>query len=150
VVVAMGAATVFWAAKAAALAQQRNTPVLLSIEVTDTKGRYINGLQPKDFRIREDGIVQKIHAFAEGNKPPVQVLEDGNTRPLGIEAEKKQIEAFESIRKSQSQESLENPRILRWIVSDIVTSTLRLTLANTECGLSRAMCPAAKKLGTLI
>ena len=56
--------------------------VVLSFTVTDSKGRYITGLKPKDFRILEDGIVQKASTFAEGNRPPMQVLEDGNTRPL--------------------------------------------------------------------
>lgn len=56
--------------------------VVLSFTVTDSKGRYITGLKPSDFRITEDGIVQKLTTFAEGNKPPVQVLEDGSTRPL--------------------------------------------------------------------
>jgi hypothetical protein len=46
-------------------AQQQDDRVLLSIEVTDNKARYINGLQSKDFRILEDGIVQKIDTFAE-------------------------------------------------------------------------------------
>lgn len=56
--------------------------VVLSFTVTDSKGRYINGLKPSDFRISEDGIPEKISTFAEGSKPPVQVLEDGTTRPL--------------------------------------------------------------------
>ena len=56
--------------------------VVLSFTVTDSRGRYINGLKPSDFRILEDGIVQKISTFTEGNKPPVAVLEDGSTRPL--------------------------------------------------------------------
>ncbi len=30
----------------------------------------------------EDGIVQKIATFAEGNQPPLEVLADGSTRPL--------------------------------------------------------------------
>ena len=30
----------------------------------------------------EDGIVQKMSTFAEGNKPPVQVMEDGSTQPI--------------------------------------------------------------------
>jgi VWFA-related protein len=60
--------------------------VVLSYTVTDSKGHYINGLKPSDFRILEDGIVQKISTFGEGSKPPVAVLEDGSTRPL-IEAE---------------------------------------------------------------
>ena len=56
--------------------------VVLSFTVTDSKGRYVNGLKPSDFRVLEDGIVQKISTFAEGNKPPVQVLENGETQPL--------------------------------------------------------------------
>lgn len=56
--------------------------VVLSFTVTDSKGRYVNGLKPHDFRILEDGIPQKINTFAEGNKPPLQVLEDGTVRPL--------------------------------------------------------------------
>ncbi len=51
--------------------------VVLSFQVTDNKGHYINGLKPKDFRILEDGIPQKLSTFAEGNKPPVQIAEDG-------------------------------------------------------------------------
>ena len=56
--------------------------VVLSFTVTDSKGKYITGLKPKDFKITEDGINQKINTFGEGNKPPVQVMEDGSTRPL--------------------------------------------------------------------
>jgi len=56
--------------------------VVHSFTVTDSKGRYVTGLKPKDIRVLEDGIVQRIATFAEGNQPPVQVLEDGSTRPL--------------------------------------------------------------------
>ncbi len=56
--------------------------VVLSFTVTDSKGRYINGLKPGDFRVLEDGITQKIATFTEGNRPALQVLEDGGTRPL--------------------------------------------------------------------
>ncbi len=56
--------------------------VVLSFTVTDSKGRYVNGLKPGDFRILEDGILQKVSTFAEGNRPAVQVLEDGQTRPI--------------------------------------------------------------------
>jgi VWFA-related protein len=60
--------------------------VVLSFTVTDSKGHYVNGLKPSDFRILEDGIIQKISTFGEGSKPPVAVLEDGSTRPLiGLE-----------------------------------------------------------------
>lgn len=56
--------------------------VVLSFTVTDNKGRYINGLKPSDFRILEDGIPQKLSTFSEGNRPPVQILEDGSARPF--------------------------------------------------------------------
>ncbi len=56
--------------------------VVLSFTVTDSRGRYITGLKPGDFRILEDGIPQKINTFVEGSKPAVQVLDDGTTRPL--------------------------------------------------------------------
>ena len=56
--------------------------VVLGFTVTDNKGRYINGLKHKDFRILEDGIVQKVSTFAEGNKPPVQIMDDGSTQPI--------------------------------------------------------------------
>ena len=56
--------------------------VVLSFTVTDSKGRYVNGLKPSEFRILEDGIPQKLSTFAEGSKPPLQVIEGGETRPL--------------------------------------------------------------------
>ena len=73
-----------------AMAQDRPTfrvkvdLVVLSFTITDNKGHYINGLQPKDFRILEDGIPQKLSSFAEGNKPPLEVDADGTTRPMPI------------------------------------------------------------------
>ena len=73
---------------ALALAQDRPTfrvkvdMVVLSFTITDNKGRYINGLQPKDFRILEDGIPQKLATFADGNKPPMDVLPDGSLKPI--------------------------------------------------------------------
>jgi Ca-activated chloride channel family protein len=75
---------------ALALAQDRPTfrvkvdLVVLSYTITDNKGHYINGLQPKDFRILEDNIPQKLSSFAEGNKPPVEIQSDGSLRPLQI------------------------------------------------------------------
>jgi Ca-activated chloride channel homolog len=56
--------------------------VVLNFQVTDSKGRYINALRPSDFRIYEDGILQKLTTFAEGGKPPVAIAEDGSVRPL--------------------------------------------------------------------
>lgn len=76
-------ASVVWLA-----AQERPTfrvkvdMVVLSFTVTDSKGRYINGLKPADIRVSEDGIPQKLASFGEGNKPPLQILPDGTTRPL--------------------------------------------------------------------
>lgn len=70
------------------LAQDRPTfrvkvdMVVHTFTVTDTKGKYVNGLKHTDFRVLEDGIVQKIATFAEGNKPPLQILDDGTTRPI--------------------------------------------------------------------
>jgi VWFA-related protein len=56
--------------------------VVLSFQVTDNKGHYVNGLKPTDFRIFEDGILQQIATFAEGAKAPLAVGEDGSTKPL--------------------------------------------------------------------
>src|SRR6266571_2208559 len=56
--------------------------VVLSFQITDNKNHYINALKPTDFRIYEDGILQKISTFAEGAKAPLAVNEDGSTRPL--------------------------------------------------------------------
>jgi len=56
--------------------------VKFSVTVTDSHTRYINGLKPSDFRVFEDGILQKISTFAEGTKPPSLVNADGTTRPV--------------------------------------------------------------------
>jgi Ca-activated chloride channel homolog len=56
--------------------------VVLSFTVTDNKGKYVNGLKPKDFRVYEDDIPQKLATFAEGNHAPEQVLENGDLKPL--------------------------------------------------------------------
>jgi len=56
--------------------------VVLNFQVTDSKNHYINGLKPNDFRIYEDGILQKVSTFAEGANPPMAVNADGSTRPL--------------------------------------------------------------------
>lgn len=56
--------------------------VVLSFTVTDGKGKYVNGLRPKDFKVYEDDILQKPATFAEGNHAPLQVLDGGETKPL--------------------------------------------------------------------
>ncbi len=58
--------------------------VVLSFQVTDNKGHYINGLKPKDFRVLEDGIPQKFVTFAEGSKPPVEISPQGVLKPIPI------------------------------------------------------------------
>ena len=64
--------------------------VVLSFQVTDSKNHYINGLKPTDFKIYEDGILQRVSTFAEGANTPVAVSPDGTTRPL-VEAKKEEI-----------------------------------------------------------
>jgi VWFA-related protein len=56
--------------------------VVLSFTVTDNKGKYVNGLKPADFKVLEDGIQQRLATFSEGDKPALQILEDGQMRPL--------------------------------------------------------------------
>src|SRR5262252_1053798 len=73
---------------ALALAQERPTfrvkvdMVVLSFQITDSKGKYINNLKPKDFRILEDGIQQKMATFGEGNRSPAELAEDGTIKTL--------------------------------------------------------------------
>ena len=61
--------------------------VVLSFQVQDSKNHYINGLKHSDFRIYEDGILQRVSTFAEGAKAPLAIGEDGSTHPL-LEARK--------------------------------------------------------------
>ncbi len=56
--------------------------VVLSFTVTDSKGKYINNLKPSEFRVLEDGIPQKLNTFAEGNKPAIQMMDDGSSKLL--------------------------------------------------------------------
>jgi Ca-activated chloride channel homolog len=56
--------------------------VVLSFTVLDQKNKYVNGLKPKDIKIYEDEITQKLATFAEGSRSPVQVLDNGETRPV--------------------------------------------------------------------
>jgi len=58
--------------------------VVLSFQIFDNKGHYVNGLKPKDFKVLEDGIPQKLNTFAEGNKPPSQLAEDGTLKPIVV------------------------------------------------------------------
>ena len=78
----LGVSLALWAQEQRPTFRVKVDMVVLSFTVTDSKGHYINGLKPADFRVTEDGIVQKMNTFGEGNKPPLQVLENGNTRAL--------------------------------------------------------------------
>lgn len=68
--------------------------VVLSFQVTDSKNHYINGLKPSDFRIYEDGILEKVSTFAEGANTPVAVNTDGTTKPM-LEAKKDALPGLE-------------------------------------------------------
>src|SRR5580698_9564135 len=61
--------------------------VVLSFTVTDNKGKYVNGLKPADFRIMEDGIKEKLATFSEGNRPAMQILDDGTLKPSTLPSE---------------------------------------------------------------
>lgn len=51
--------------------------VVLSVSVTNRQGRYVTSLKPSDFRVLEDGILQKISLFVEGDQTPI-TLEEAN------------------------------------------------------------------------
>lgn len=74
--------------------------VVLGFTVTDNKGKYVNGLKPSDFRVMEDGIVQRLNTFAEGNKPVMQVMADGSMQPLatGVTAAGEEAKAGPDVR----------------------------------------------------
>jgi len=76
------AAVLFAAAQDRPLFRVKVDLVVLSFQVTDNKGHYVNGLKPKDFRILEDGIPQKLTTFSEGSRPPAQVTDDGSLKPI--------------------------------------------------------------------
>ncbi|MGH9657289.1 MAG: VWA domain-containing protein [Bryobacteraceae bacterium] len=80
--VALGAGAVWLAAQERPVFRVKVDMVVLSFTVTSSKGQYINALKHSDFKITEDGILQRIATFGEGNKPAIQILEDGSVRPL--------------------------------------------------------------------
>ena len=73
------------------IAARQNSPkvrvstemVQLYIAVTDSKGKYITGLQPGDFAVAEDGIRQKMAMFAEGDNAPRKLsdLDESGGKP---------------------------------------------------------------------
>jgi Ca-activated chloride channel homolog len=87
-VLTVGAIFVFHLPAARAQDQERPTfrvkvdMVVLSFTVLDQKNRYVNGLKPRDFKVLEDNIPQKVATFAEGNRVPLQVLPNGDLQPV--------------------------------------------------------------------
>jgi Ca-activated chloride channel family protein len=67
--------------------------LVLTFTVTDSKGKYVNGLKPTDFKVTEDGIVQKISTFAEGDRPAMEVGPGGALKPLSPQAAAAVVEA---------------------------------------------------------
>ena len=62
--------------------------VQLNVAVTDNKGNYVTGLRPWDFAISEDGLLQKIANFGEGNETPRRLadFEPGISTPRVVES----------------------------------------------------------------
>src|ERR1035437_5065087 len=64
--------------------------VVLSFQVTDNKGHYVNGLKPTVFRFFEDVILQQIATFADqplvGKKHEPQGRTKPQTPPLDAHA----------------------------------------------------------------
>jgi VWFA-related protein len=52
--------------------------VQLNVAVTDKNGSYVTGLHPEDFVITEDGITEKLAAFAQGDGPARSILDSPN------------------------------------------------------------------------
>src|SRR5208283_1439572 len=57
--------------------------VLLPVNVTDAHGTSIAGLKSDDFRVLEDGQLQKITVFDEGNNPVTVGLVVDHSRSMG-------------------------------------------------------------------
>jgi VWFA-related protein len=60
--------------------------VQLNVAVTDGKGNYITGLKPSDFVISEDGIVERVATFEEGNGPTRRLLDAPPEKAKAAEA----------------------------------------------------------------
>jgi len=54
--------------------------VQLNVAVTDKNGNYLTGLHPMDFSVAEDGIVEKVATFAEGNEPARSLMESAESK----------------------------------------------------------------------
>lgn len=57
--------------------------VVLPVSVTDSNGAFVSGLQMENFRILEDGRLQKISLFADENNPVTVGLLVDRSRSMG-------------------------------------------------------------------
>jgi len=80
VLFASAAASGWWTTHAAG--QQSVAPrypvdvqaVALDVLVTDQEGRFVSGLRPDDFRVREQGVPQELSFFSPGRTPVTMVV----------------------------------------------------------------------------
>jgi Ca-activated chloride channel homolog len=82
VIAALGAGVWLFAQEPVTVFKSKVDLVVMSFTVTDSKGKYVNGLKPADFRVTEDGIAEKLATFSEGSRPAMQILPDGSMKPL--------------------------------------------------------------------
>jgi Ca-activated chloride channel family protein len=57
--------------------------VVLPVKVTDTGGTFVSGLKLEDFRVFEDGQLQKLTVFEEGDTPVTVGLIVDHSRSMG-------------------------------------------------------------------
>jgi VWFA-related protein len=57
--------------------------VLLPVNVTDARGTFVSGLKLEDFRVFEDGQLQKLTVFEEGDTPVTVGLVVDHSRSMG-------------------------------------------------------------------
>jgi Ca-activated chloride channel homolog len=57
--------------------------VVLPVSVTDANGSFISGLSERDFRVYEDGRLQKVTSFQEGDAPVTVGLIVDHSRSMG-------------------------------------------------------------------
>lgn len=88
-----GAAWLFAQEQAVPVFHSKVDLVVLTFTVTDSKGKYVNGLKPSDLRVTEDGIAQKLSTFAEGDRPAMEVGAGGVLKPLSPQAAALVVEA---------------------------------------------------------
>jgi Ca-activated chloride channel family protein len=57
--------------------------VLLPVNVTDARGTFVSGLKLEDFRVYEDGQLQKVTVFEDGDTPVTVGLVVDHSRSMG-------------------------------------------------------------------